>query len=169
MPPLPKILPWDDPNAVQGAFKTHLPVYSLRAAAGKFGNGEDVEPEGWVEAPDAGKLDPGMFAARIEGKSMEPRIPDGSLGVFRANPTGSRQGKVVLAQVRGPEDPETGGAFTVKIYESEKSYNPDGTWAHDKVTLRPVNPDFPPLAFTMEDGEFLKVIAEYLGIVKPMD
>ncbi len=166
---LPEILPWDDPDAIRGAFRTHLPFYSLRAAAGKFGKGEDVAPEGWVEAPDHLSLDGKMFVARIEGKSMEPRIPDGSLGVFRANPTGSRQGKVVLAQYRAAEDPETGGSFTVKIYESEKSTNPDGTWTHEKVTLKPINPDFPPLAFTLEDGEFLKVIAEYLGIVKPTE
>ena len=161
------ILPWDDPFGRRGAFKTHLPLYSLRAAAGKFGNGEEVEPEGWVEAPGTGKLDEKMFVARVVGRSMEPKIPDGSLGVFRAAPEGTRQGKIVLAQYRGPADPETGGAFTVKVYESEKSYGPDGSWTHEKVTLKPVNPEFPPLFFTQEDGEFLKVIAEYLGILKP--
>jgi len=157
----------DDPQALLGAFKTHLPVYSLRAAAGKFGNGEAVEPEGWVEVPDR-KLDSGMFVARVEGHSMEPRIPDGSLGVFRANPQGTRQGKTVLAQWRGPADPETGGSFAVKVYESQKAYGPDGHWTHEAVRLKPVNPEFPPLDFTLEDGEFLKVLAEYVGIVEPV-
>jgi len=161
------ILPLDDPQALLGAFKTHLPVYSLRAAAGKFGNGEAVEPEGWVEVPDR-KLDSGMFVARVEGHSMEPRIPDGSLGVFRANPQGTRQGKTVLAQWRGPADPETGGSFAVKVYESQKAYGPDGHWTHEAVRLKPVNPEFPPLDFTLEDGEFLKVLAEYVGIVEPV-
>jgi uncharacterized protein len=161
------ILPFDDPQALRAAFKTHLPVYSLRAAAGKFGNGEAVEPEGWVEVPGAGKLDEGMFVARVEGKSMEPKIPDGSLGVFRTAPQGTRQGKTVLVQWRGPADPETGGSFAVKVYESQKTYRADGTWGHDSVRLVSVNPDYPPLDFTMEDGEFLKVLAEYIGVVPP--
>ncbi len=35
----PKVLP----------FRTHLPVFSLEAAAGKFGKQMQVEPEGWAE------------------------------------------------------------------------------------------------------------------------
>jgi len=31
-----------------------LPVYSLRAACGKFGEGQDVEALGWVRADGAG-------------------------------------------------------------------------------------------------------------------
>src|SRR5579883_994145 len=32
-------------------FRTHLPLYSLRAAAGKLGDEMEVEPEDWVPAP----------------------------------------------------------------------------------------------------------------------
>src|SRR5579872_1116652 len=32
-------------------FITHLPLYSLRAAATKFGEDHEVEAEGWVKAP----------------------------------------------------------------------------------------------------------------------
>ena len=39
-----------------------------------------------------------MFVARIAGRSMEPRIPDGSLCVFRAGVTGSREGRLVLVE-----------------------------------------------------------------------
>ena len=45
---------------------------------------------------------------RAVGRSMEPMIHDGDFLVFRANPVGTRQGKIVLAQYRGPADPETG-------------------------------------------------------------
>jgi phage repressor protein C with HTH and peptisase S24 domain len=163
----PNLVPPDDPSIPSLAFKTHLPLYSLRAAAGKFGDGKDVAPEGWVEVPGAGKLEEGMFVARVEGKSMEPRIPDGSLGLFRAPVEGTRQGKTVLVQWRGAEDPETGGSYAVKVYESVKRYGPDGGWEHEQVRLKSLNPDFPPMELGMEDGEFLKVIAEYLGVVPP--
>lgn len=97
----------------------HLPVYSLRAAAGKFGAGQEVTEEGWVKVGGIGRLDTSMFVARAVGRSMEPTIRDGDYLVFRANPVGSRQGKIVLVQYRGPEDPETGGAYTVKLNPSK--------------------------------------------------
>jgi hypothetical protein len=77
-------------------------------------SGEAVEPEGWVEADGVGRLDERMFVCRAVGRSMEPAIRDGDYLVFRAKPAGTRQGKIVLAQYRGPADPDTGGAFTVK-------------------------------------------------------
>ena len=39
-----------------------------------------------------------MFVAEIAGHSMEPRIPDGSLCVFRYGVVGSRNGRLVLAE-----------------------------------------------------------------------
>jgi len=51
------VIPLADARARRGAFKTHLPVYSLRAAAGYFGAGEAVEPEGWIESSAVGRLD----------------------------------------------------------------------------------------------------------------
>ena len=48
---------------------------------------------------------------------MEPRIPDGSLCVFRHGVTGSRQGRLVLV-----ENLETRGnnRYAVKRYQSRK-------------------------------------------------
>lgn len=167
MDEIPSILPPDDPEALLGAYRRYIPLYTLRAAAGKFGEGQEVEPEGWIETPEGVRATPDHFAARIEGHSMEPDIPDGSLGIFRANPQGTRQGKIVLAQWRGPADPETGGAFTVKVYESGKTYGPDGDWKHEWIKLKPLNPDYPVLDFNLSDGEFLKIAAELVGLVKP--
>src|SRR5260370_28467398 len=79
-------------------FHTHLPHYSLRAAAGRFLDNEEIEEEGWVEAPDDLRLTPDMFIAQIAGHSMEPLIPDGSLCVFRSGVTGSRVRRLLLAE-----------------------------------------------------------------------
>lgn len=143
----------------KGMFKTHLPVYSLKAAAGNFGRGEAVEPLGWLEVADRGTLRRNMFVAQAVGQSMEPKIKDGDLLVFRADPEGTRQGKIVLAQYRGPADPETGGGFTVKLYTS-----PGG--AEKRVVLKPLNPAFKPLELRKDREEDFRVIAEYLFTVE---
>src|ERR1700684_343267 len=94
-------------------FRTHLPRYSLRAAAGKFLENQEISEDGWVEAPEDLRLTTDMFVGQIQGRSMEPRIPDGSLCVFRLGVTGSRQGRLVLV-----ENLETTGdnRYAVKRY-----------------------------------------------------
>jgi len=143
-------------------FRRCLPVYTLKAAAGYFGEGEAVEPEGWVEVDGIGKLDERMFVARAVGRSMEPKIQDGDYIVFRANPVGSRDGKIVLVQYRGPEDPETGGAYTVKKYRSEKVSDEEGGWRHKRIILSPLNSEFSPIILEEDEAGSLKLIAEYV-------
>ena len=145
-------------------FVTNLPVYSLAAAAGRFGQGRDVGEEGWVQV-NGRRLDDKMFVARVVGHSMEPKIPDGSHCIFRAHPEGTRQGKIVLVQHRGIDDPETGGQFTVKRYTSEKSSNPDGTWQHTKIMLEPMNPAYKPTLIDSSDAEAVTVLAEFLEVL----
>ena len=160
-----RLIPLEDPRISAEAFKSLLPLYSLKAAAGYFGRDEAVEPEGWVEAEGSGRLGSDMFVARVTGRSMEPRIHDGDFCVFRAKPAGSRQGKIVLAQYRGPTDPETGGAFTVKRYSSEKVTYPDGGWRHTRVALSPINPEFKPIILTPESEEDVEIVAEFLAVL----
>ena len=64
------------------------------------------------------RLRPELFVAHVVGRSMEPRIPDGSLNLFRLHPAGSRQGKILLIQRFGVMD-ET-ARYTVKHYTSRK-------------------------------------------------
>lgn len=140
----------------------HLPVFSLKAAAGKFSGSQTVEELGWVKV-DGHKLNREMFVAQVVGKSMEPRIPDGSYCIFRANPTGSRQGKIVLAQYRGAPDSETGGQFTIKRYQSTKRHNPDDTWEHEEIRLEPLNPSYEPIIVEAKNADDVIVIAEFIG------
>ena len=156
----------DDERAKREAFRTLLPLYTLRAAAGYFGEGEAVEPEGWIEADGVGKLDERMFVCRAVGRSMEPAIRDGDYLVFRANPTGTRQGKVVLVQYRGAADPDTGGAFTVKRYSSEKEGGNESDWRHTKVTLSPTNPEYSPIVLSEGDADFVQVVAEFVTVLR---
>src|SRR6476661_9854544 len=63
-------------------FRTHLPLYSLRAAATRFGEDMQVHEEDWISVPEDLRAAENLFVAHVVGRSMEPRIPDGSLNVF---------------------------------------------------------------------------------------
>ena len=146
-------------------FVTHVPQYSLRAAAGRFGEDMEVEAEGWVVAPKRRKLDRNMFAARVVGRSMEPLIPDGSLCLFHAGVVGSRQGKRLLIQKIGATD--TSAEFTVKVYTSKKLEAADGEWRHLSILLSPLNPEFEAMKFGPEDeNKRFRVIAEFVCVLE---
>ncbi len=142
-------------------FVTHLPRFSLAVAAGRFLENPEVTAEGWEEAPADLKLTPEMFVARIAGRSMEPKIPDGSLCVFRHGAAGSRQGRLVLVERLG------GGSndrYTVKRYRSEKKRNPDGTWSHERITLESLNPEFEGWDLNPEEDRF-RIIGEFVRVL----
>jgi hypothetical protein len=79
-------------------FVTYLPLYPLRAAATKFGDDLEVEADGWVKAPPKLRLTSDMLVARIAGRSVQPRIPNGTLCVFRCGVVGSRLGQLLLVE-----------------------------------------------------------------------
>lgn len=143
-------------------FVTHLPRYSLAAAAGKFLENEEVGGEGWEEAPPDLKLTRDMFAARVVGRSMEPLIPDGSWCVFRAGVVGSRQGRLVLVEAlgRGSND-----RYTVKRYRSDKAEDAEGRWLQTRIRLEPLNPEFEAWDLDPREAENLRVIAEFVRVL----
>lgn len=146
------------------------PVVDLRFAAGAFSDVQALEDgaDDWVELPDWVRPQPGLFVAQVVGESMNRRIPNGAWCLFRANPTGTRQGKVVIVQHRSLADPETGGRYTVKLYTSEKVPGEDGGWRNERITLRPDSdrPEFEPIEIRADDDEGgFRVIAELLMVV----
>jgi SOS-response transcriptional repressor LexA len=161
-----RLISLEDKRVEREAFKSLLPLYTLKAAAGYFGSGEAVEPEGWIEADNVGRIDERMFVCRAVGRSMEPTIRDGDYVVFRAKPAGTRQGKIVLAQYRGPADPDTGGAFTVKRYSSEKEGDDESGWRHSRVVLSPTNPDYQAIVLTEDDAGRVAVLAEFVTVLR---
>jgi SOS-response transcriptional repressor LexA len=139
-------------------FETHLPMYTLAAAAGSWGEQMEASEEGWMEAPPDLRLTEDMFVAHVVGRSMEPRIPAGSLCVFRRNVAGSRQGKLVLVENYG----ETGeNRYTIKRYKSVKRQT-DEEWEHETIRLEPLNPEYQAWELSPSDirvvGEFVRVL-----------
>jgi phage repressor protein C with HTH and peptisase S24 domain len=141
-------------------FETHLPRYSLQVAAGKFLDNQEVEEQGWIEAPGNLRLTPDMFVAEIAGHSMQPLIPDGSLCVFRHGVVGTRQGRLVLV-----ENLETAGnnRYTVKRYQSTKATGDEG-WRHERIRLESLNPDSPSWDLDPDEEKY-RIIAEFVRVL----
>ena len=149
------------------------PVIDLRFAAGAFSDAQALEDgaDVWVALPDWVRAQRGLFVAQVVGESMNRRIPNGSWCLFRANPAGTREGKVVVVQHRSIADPETGGRYTVKLYASEKVPAEDGGWRHDRITLRPDSdrPQFEPIVINLDDSDDgFSVVAEMLFVLSSM-
>ena len=147
-------------------YVTCVPLVPLDAAAGAFSDPQHVNDEDfeWVAIETNHRLRRGVFVARVVGESMEPTIPDGAHCLFRAPVEGTRQGKIVLAQMRDGTDPENGQRYTVKRYESEKAGDRN-SWRHSEIRLKPVNPDFEPIILTSGEEGTLHVVAEVLEVV----
>ena len=132
-----------------------IPLFSLRAACGRFENNEIPEVEGWIDAsglgfsPDKEK----HFAIYAKGDSMMPKIHDGDLCVFEWYKGGSREGEIVLTQC-SDYDPDYCSKYTIKRYHSEKLIS-DDNWQHTKIHLLPLNPEYNLIELTSDDeGEY---------------
>jgi len=145
-------------------YRTHLPQFTLEAAAGKFGKQMQVEPEGWVEVWPNMILTNDMFVTHVKGYSMEPEIPDGSLCAITGNLAGSPHGKVVLVDHYG----ETGGnRYTIKRYRVSMNADPhmegDAAWLHERFTLESLNPDYK--SWDVASAGTVRVLGEFLFVV----
>jgi hypothetical protein len=147
-------------DATVRRFVTHLPLYSLRAAATKFGELMDVDEDGWIRAPENLRLTNGMFVARVVGRSMEPRIPDDSLCIFRAPVTGSRYGRLLLIEMLRETD--FSARYTVKRYMRPIQEYEEGRERETPVYLQPLNPEFESFDVT---GDEFRVIAEFVQVL----
>jgi DUF2075 family protein len=150
------------------------PLVELRLAAGVF-SGPQLVDEGaleWVALPDWVRPGPDLFVAQVVGESMNRRIPNQAWCLFRANPPGSREGKVVVVEHRSIADPETSGRYTVKVYSSQKRPAEEGGWRHTRVTLKPDTDraGFEPIVIEVDDDDHadagFRVVAEFLAVLQ---
>ncbi|HEY1270066.1 MAG TPA: DNA/RNA helicase domain-containing protein, partial [Candidatus Binatia bacterium] len=146
-------------------YREYLPVFSLEAAATRFGKEEQVEEIGWVKINAGRRLTETMFVAKVIGKSMEPTIPENSFCIFRFDRGGTRDNLVVLVESSRIIDPELTGKYSVKRYHSEKEIFDDGTWRHKVITLSPDNKDFEPIVLKDVPAGDFRIVAEFIGIV----
>jgi hypothetical protein len=149
-----------------------VPVYPLQAAAGPFSKGgEAPEAVGWVKTSRKGDMS-AYFAAYVNGRSMEPLIPSGSLCLFRrqlGGVAGSRQGRIVLARHRMVDDPEAGGSFTVKRYKRITPVADDQDRERVTIHLIAENPEFAPIVIETTPDDPVSLIAEFVEVLSPAE
>lgn len=147
-------------------YKTCVPLLSLKVAAGGFSDDQAVQFEDWVEIEASHTLRPGMFAAQVIGRSMEPLIPGSSFCLFRYPVSGIKQGMILLVQHRDIHDPETGGTYTVKRYERERILDENGVPRTKTVRLQAINPEYQPIVLQETEGSEIKAIAEFIEVLQ---
>lgn len=159
-------------------YTTHLPVYSLKAAAaslpaGEWGSGAEsqyVEVQGWlrVESPSR-PLTRRMFVAQVRGHSMDGGtrpIEDGAWAVFEFTfhegatyDSGASQPTVL---VRGEfADPET-GSYAVKRWDR----------GAPEIRLVSNNLDkkrYPDIVIPRDAADHLRVVATFGRVLAPSD
>lgn len=150
-----------------------VPYIDLPVAAGGFAEGVAnhqrlVDADTWIELPDIYRARPDLFVARIAGKSMNRRIPDGALCLFEATPGGSRNGRVMLVYHRDIQDPDHGGGLTVKVYHSEKESQSDNEWRHSRIVLAcdTLEAGYEDIVLDGDQAEGLWVVGEYRGVIE---
>lgn len=169
-PSVPDLIVYDPP--ANKRFVDCVPFYDVEAAAGSFGPEQNaVDPNdqhAWIRLENL-RLTPDLFAIVVRGKSMEPKIPNGSYCLFRSGDAlaGSRQGRIVLVALCDGADPETGGRLTVKRYSSEKVWDETGSFRHTRILLEPLNRDFPSILIETADEDTLRVLGEFVQVVAP--
>lgn len=145
----------------------YVPVYPLKVAAGQFAEDRDIskiEPIGWVDAGLRGQASD-YFASFVVGQSMEPKIPEGSLCLFRKYTGGTRQGRIFLIQARGLKSSETGEAFVIKKYMRQSQ--PRSTDEENPAVIHLVseNPSFPPIILVGLSDDEVQTLAEFVRVI----
>lgn len=164
--PLPLFI--DEPTEEQ-KYSTVLPFYPLSVAAGRFmDSAVPIEPESWfmVEGRTTRRvLSSSMFVAQVQGKSMEPDIPDGAYCLFTFEVGGTRSGSIVLAHKIDISDQDTGASYTVKAYYSTKTVDPDTDWQHESITLKPVNHDYQEIVIPPDEADGFRIVAFFIEVL----
>jgi DUF2075 family protein len=143
-----------------------VPIFDLKFAAGQFSDYQQADTFDHVVLPAHLRASEGYFVARVEGDSMNKRIPPGAWCLFHFNPQGTRNGKIVVVQHRQISDPELGGQYTIKRYKSEKHFGEDGV-VNSVIVLKPesTNDKHEAIMMSAEDAEEMVVVAEFLTVV----
>lgn len=144
-----------------------VPVFDLRVAAGDFTESRVPGDCEWASLPEPFVAREGYFVAQVRGESMNRRIPNGAWCLFRAEPGGTRSGKVVIVQHRDIQDPDLPGGLTIKKYESTRMEQDDGTWHHERIVLRPdsTREGYRDIVLEGDDCTELRVLGELVAVL----
>jgi hypothetical protein len=144
-------------------FQTHLPQYSLKDAAAMFGREATPDPEKWIEIHTPLTLTSDMFVLHMQDTSMEPRIPDGSLCVFRYRVEGPWEQKVLLIQQEGDSGRKRESIRLCHV-STTACLPPEGEVpVNRRVALESINPGYE--SWDVALNEKIRALGELLFVV----
>ncbi len=144
-----------------------IPLYDFYAAAGSFSEMQSEKQFTLIEGPENLNASNNYFACKIIGESMNKRIPNGSICLFKTYTGGSRNGKIVLVENMDIQDQDFNSAFTIKTYSSEKIIS-ENNWEHTSIVLRPnsYNDSFKNIIINEENAKRMKVVGEFVKVLE---
>jgi len=147
-------------------YENALPLLDLRAAAnatyenldGYFADGANFT---WQRVK-GGPFPKDRYLVRAEGDSMAPKINDGQLCLFRRDPGGSRNGKIILCQVAGFSG--VAPIALIKRYRSARTSGDESLGEAKTIVLSSLNERHEDIVLT--GGEHLSVIGIFERVVE---
>jgi len=148
-------------------FTNCIPLYTLEAAAGDFKIHDKIEEVKWVTLNEEFKYSKDYFVFQVNGESMNKIIPNGSYCLFKNDPGGSRNGKIVLVKSREINDTEMGYGYTVKLYESVKKESGE-IWEHETIILKPrsTDPKYKDIVLTIDEETPVEIRGIFVKVLK---
>ena len=143
-----------------------IPLYDFYAAAGNFSHMQSEKTFSEIEVPEKYSLDSDYFACKVIGESMNKRIPNDSICIFKKYSGGSRSGKILLIENYDKQDPDFNSAFTVKTYASQKNVSEEGR-EHLEVLLKPNSYDlsYEDLVITSDNAAEMNIVGEFIKVL----
>lgn len=158
-----RILPYEDVKS----YINSVPLVDIYAAAGEFSELQITDEDfDWIELPTNVSAKEGYFVCQIIGESMNKKIENGSWCLFKENPVGSREGKIVLAKHYDIQDSDFGAGYIVKSYHSEKDIS-EKSWSHESIILKPLSYDssFEDIILSGDAINKLQIVGELITIL----
>ena len=145
-----------------------IPFYDFYAAAGSFSDMQENKDFGMIEVPEEYSAKHKYFACRVIGESMNRRIENNSICIFKEPLGGSRNGKIVIVENYGKNDDEYNSSFTIKTYASEKRASDDGEWEHSVILLKPNSTEsrFEDIVLHEDDCENMRIVGEFVEVLE---
>lgn len=155
-------------NAIDDKERNLIPFYDFYAAAGSFSEMQENKDFNMIEVPLKYSTDQKYFSCRIVGESMNRRIENNSICIFKEPLGGSRNGKIVLIENYGKNDEDYNSSFTIKTYASEKRATDDGEWEHSVILLKPNSTEsrFKDIVLHEDDCDNMRIVGEFVAVLE---
>ncbi|MGB2739806.1 MAG: DEAD/DEAH box helicase [Cognaticolwellia sp.] len=168
-PPTLQVVPSSTVESIEEDKERNLiPFYDFYAAAGSFSEMQENKDFNMIEAPLRYSTDQKYFSCRVIGESMNRRIKNNSICIFKEPLGGSRNGKIVLVENYGKNDEDYNSSFTIKTYASEKRVTDDGEWEHSVILLKPNSTEtqFEDIVLREDDCENMRIVGEFVTVLE---